>query len=195
MSDVVTIPLFPLSLLPLPGELVPLHIFEPRYRQLFDDLERLDLSFGIYCNHELNVNRIGAIMKLESVIKKYPDGESDVVVRCVDMFTMSRMLRTFRNKLYPAAEITHWRVDQEELAGPDLYAAFSDFQKKRRITRQFRVFSLYQIAIELNLDLFDRYKFITASSSRKLSFLHSQLKYQMHLLDQELKSKDQFFLN
>jgi uncharacterized protein len=195
MSEVVTIPLFPLSLLPLPGELVPLHIFEPRYQQLFDDLERLDLTFGIYCSHELNEKRIGATMKLESVIKKYPGGESDVVVRCIDMFSMSKMLRTFRNKLYPAAEITHWHLDQEEMAGPDLYAVFNDFQKKRRITKQFRVFSLYQMAIELNLDLFDRYKFINASTPRKLSFLHNQLKYQLHLLDQELKSKDQFFLN
>jgi uncharacterized protein len=195
MSETINIPLFPLSLLPLPGELVPLHIFEPRHRQLFSDLERLDLKFGIFCNHELNEKKIGSVMKLESVIKKYPDGESDVVVRCIDMFSMSKMLRTFRDKLYPGAEVTHWNIDEEEMAGPDVYAAFNDFQKKRNITKQFRVFSMYQIAIELNLDLFDRYKFIMAPSPKKLSFLRSQLKYQMHILDQEVKSKDQFFLN
>ena len=195
MDELQNIPLFPLSLLPLPDELVPLHIFEPRYRQLLTDMETFDVKFGIYCNHELNKERIGSVMKLESVIKKYPGGESDIIVRCTDMFSLHRMLRTFRDKLYPGAEVTAWNINAEDLAPPDLYALFNEFQKKRNITKQFRVFSLYQIAIELNLDLFDRYKFATASASRQGSFLHNQLKFHLHVLDQGSRAKDQFHLN
>ena len=41
MQEVKKIPIFPLSILPLPKEIVPLHIFEPRYRQLLQDLEKV----------------------------------------------------------------------------------------------------------------------------------------------------------
>ena len=47
MEKIVRIPMFPLAILPVPGELVPLHIFEPRYRQLLQDMETSDITFGI----------------------------------------------------------------------------------------------------------------------------------------------------
>ncbi len=81
MARITTIPMFPLSLLPLPGELVPLHIFEPRYKQLLEDAENADIHFGIYFNNTINEEKIGSLMKLESVIKRYPRGESDIIVK------------------------------------------------------------------------------------------------------------------
>jgi len=66
----ITIPMFPLSILPLPGELVPLHIFEPRYKQLLQDAESDDTSFGIFFNSTINTEKVGSLMKLESVIKR-----------------------------------------------------------------------------------------------------------------------------
>jgi uncharacterized protein len=195
MSELTSIPLFPLSLLPIPGELVPLHIFEPRYRQLLVDLERFDITFGIFCNHELNGQRIGSLMKLESVIKKYGTGDSDIILRCIDLFSMYKMFRTFRDKSYPGGQVRRWYLNTDELAPVELYPVFNEYQKKRNITKQFRVFSLYQIAVELNLDLFDRYKFLTATHSRQLLFLLNQLKFNLHVLDHEARAKDHYHLN
>ncbi|MFO0505619.1 MAG: peptidase, partial [Chryseotalea sp.] len=79
MDSGVLIPLFPLRILPLPGELVPLHIFEPRYKQLLQDVEERDVRFGIYFDHPINNERLGSFMRLESVIKRYPKGELDVI--------------------------------------------------------------------------------------------------------------------
>ena len=78
MADQTRIPMFPLTIFPLPGEMVPLHIFEPRYRQLLQDAEERDISFGIYFNHTLNTEKLGSLVKLESVIKRYDGGESDI---------------------------------------------------------------------------------------------------------------------
>ena len=78
MSGSLLIPMFPLNLLPLPGELVPLHIFEPRYKQLLNDAETDDITFGIFWSHEGNRAKVGSLMKLESVIKRYPGGEADI---------------------------------------------------------------------------------------------------------------------
>ena len=75
---------------------MPLHIFEPRYKQLLEEVESRDLSFGIYFSHESNEAKIGSIVKLESVIKRYAGGESDVIVQCLDLFTLEVMARTYR---------------------------------------------------------------------------------------------------
>ena len=188
------IPLFPLALLPLPGELVPLHIFEPRYRQLLQDAETLDLHFGIYCNHTVNEQKLGAFMKLESIIKRYATGESDIIVRCIDVFTMHTMQRTYQSKLYPGADVTMWEEDTSQFPGVQLYEDFIAYQQKRNIKSHFNIFNIYQIATELNLDLYERYKFLTSAPERKLSFLSSHLRFQLHVLTQEEKSKDLYNL-
>jgi len=193
MSEPLMIPMFPLTLLPLPGELVPLHIFEPRYKQLLQDAETLDISFGIYCNHDLNKERLGARMKLESVIKRYGTGESDIVVRCMDIFSMDKLYRNYKNRMYPGGDVKFRQIDIHAMPGVELYELFLIFQTKRNINSHFTSFNIYQIAHELNFDLYDRYRFLNTPA--KEPFLINQLKFQIHILRQEEKSKDVFHLN
>jgi Lon protease-like protein len=195
MSGSLLIPMFPLSLLPLPGELVPLHIFEPRYKQLLGDTETMDISFGIFFNHECNVEKLGALMKLESVIKRYPGGALDIVLRCVDIFSMEKFYRNYKSRLYPGGEIRYWKINPDTMPGAELYQSFLLFQEKRKITRHFTAFTLYQVASELNLDLFDRYKLVTLPADKKEAFLINRLKFQLHVMQQEERSRDVFHLN
>jgi uncharacterized protein len=195
MADPVLIPMFPLALLPLPGELVPLHIFEPRYRQLLQDAEATDVSFGIYCNHELNKIGLGSLMKLESVIKRYPTGESDIIVRCVDVFTMEKLFRVYKTKTYPGGDVQHWNINSQEIPGVELYQLFLEYQAKRNINHHFTTFNIYQVAAELNFDLYDRYKFLNFSPGKRDRFLINHLKFQLHVLHQADKSKNSWHLN
>lgn len=195
MPESSLIPIFPLLLLPLPGELVPLHIFEPRYKQLLEDAETKDLSFGIFLNHQSNHQKLGGVMKLESVIKRYPDGESDIVVRCVDMFQMEKLHRRYKAKLYPGGDIINLGIDTRAMPSVELNELFLIFQEKRNINRHFTTFTLYQVATELNLDLFDRYKLISLPSLKKNAFLITQLKFQLHVISHEEKSREVFHLN
>lgn len=187
--------MFPLTLLPLPGELVPLHIFEPRYRQLLEEAENKDISFGIYCNHECNHEKLGSLMKLESVIKRHPGGESDIVLRCLDVFCMDKLYRTYKNKLYPGGDVRNIDVDPQSMPGVELYELFLVFQEKRKINRHFTAFTLYQLAAELSLDLFERYRLLTLPAPKRDGFLLTQLKFQLHIIGQEEKSKDVYHLN
>lgn len=195
MPESLLIPVFPLALLPLPGELVPLHIFEPRYKQLVEDAETTDISFGIFLSHACNERNVGALMKLESVIKRYPGGESDIVVRCIDFFSMQKLYRTYKTRLYPGGEITHWRLDPQAMPGVELYELFLNFQERRKINRHFTAFTLYQIATELTLDLLDRYKLMTLHRANIEPFLINQLRFQLHVMQQEEQSRDIFHLN
>jgi len=191
----INIPMFPLSLLPLPGELVPLHIFEPRYRQLLQDAESDDISFGIFFTNTINTEQIGSLMKLESVIKRYPQGESDIIVKCLDTFTMDKLYRTFKSKMYPGGDVTLAEVDLNEMGGGKLSELFLEYLTKRNITRQQGFFSLYTMAQELNLEVNDRYTFLTADQPGRINFLIQRVKYQTQILNQEEKSKDVFHLN
>ena len=195
MAEPSIIPMFPLTLLPLPGELIPLHIFEPRYKQLLEDAEITDISFGIFLNHTCNTGKLGGLMKLESVVKRYASGESDIVLRCIDTFTMAKLYRNYRTKLYPGGEITQWGIDVQAMPGVELYELFLAYQEKRKINRHFTAFTLYQVATELNLDLSERYKLMTLPPQKRDAYLIAQLTFQMHILQREEQSKDVFHLN
>ncbi len=187
--------MFPLAILPVPGELVPLHIFEPRYRQLLQDMETSDITFGIYFSHEINQARIGSLMRLESVIKRYPGGESDIIVRCQDNFTLDHLLRTYKDKLYPGGDVSFWETDSSVLPSPGLYALFVEYLRLRRINEHVAPFNIYQVAHELNLDVQSRYKFLRLQNDQRESFLLNAIRFQIYLLNQEEKSRDVFHLN
>jgi hypothetical protein len=195
VEEFIKIPMFPLSIFPLPGELVPLHIFEPRYQQLLQDAETRDISFGIYFNHVSNVDKLGSSMTLESIIKRYPGGESDVIVKCTDLFEMNTLFRTYRDKLYPGGEVRFWKVDITQMVDKKLAEALVAYLSQINIVRHDKDFSAFHIATELSLDFDERLKFVRLDQDKKVSFLLTLLKYQEKLLDHADKAKDIFHLN
>ena len=81
--------MFPLPILPLPGEMVQLHVFEPRYQMLFDELEGMDLEeFGIPFSKQNNLAGVGSVMRLVTVRAKQQDGSRDVVVTSTGLFQL-----------------------------------------------------------------------------------------------------------
>lgn len=187
--------MFPLSILPLPGEMVPLHIFEPRYKQLLQDAESDDISFGIFFNNTINDEKVGSLMKLESVLKRYPSGESDIIVKCYDLFTLEKLTRTFKSKLYPGGDVQFWNESLTDTVDADLDSLFAEYLKRRNIKRHVVVDNVFGVAQELNLELNERYQLVTAIGDMRERFLKSQLTYKIKLLQHEEKSKDVYHLN
>ncbi|MBK5278848.1 MAG: LON peptidase substrate-binding domain-containing protein [Bacteroidia bacterium] len=187
--------MFPLTLFPLPGELVPLHIFEPRYKQLLEHATARDISFGIYFNHTSNVTKLGSLVKLESVIKKFPSGESDIIVKCIDLFELVTLYRTYRDKLYPGGDVQFWNVDLKAPVSEILHEEFIEYLSLLKINRHSNESSVFGIANELNLDFDDRLKFVQAEHDKRESFLLSRLRFQKHVMLEAEKLKDVFHLN
>lgn len=73
------LPLFPLNLVLYPGELLPLHIFEPRYRQMLADCLEGDQRFGITAEVSPGPGAIGCIARIRGT-ESLPDGRSNIVV-------------------------------------------------------------------------------------------------------------------
>jgi ATP-dependent Lon protease len=86
------IPLFPLNVVLFPGEELPLHIFEPRYRRMVR--ERLDgrSPFGMLLAMEDGITRVGCTAEILEVVKRYPDGRMDIVTVGRDPFRIVELL-------------------------------------------------------------------------------------------------------
>jgi hypothetical protein len=195
VAELIQIPMFPLTIFPLPGEMVPLHIFEPRYKQLLEDAEIRDISFGIYFNHASNTSKMGSLVKLESVIKRYPGGESDIIVKCIDLFELTTLFRTYREKLYPGADVDLWNVNLKASVSKILHDEFIVYLGLLKINRHGQESSVFGIANELNLDFEDRLRLVQADDDRRETFLLSRLRFQKHVMLEAEKLKDVFHLN
>jgi ATP-dependent Lon protease len=75
------LPLFPLQVVLLPGAVIPLHVFEERYKVLIHECMRDQKEFGINLVLGGRVHRVGCTAMLEEIIRRYPDGRMDVRVR------------------------------------------------------------------------------------------------------------------
>lgn len=187
--------MFPLSIFPLPGEMVPLHIFEPRYRQLLEDAETKDIPFGIFFNQTANTDKLGSLVKLESVIKRYKTGESDIIVKCIDLFTMDKLYKTYKDKLYPGGDVTCWKVDSLKPMSNSLKEYFDQYHAWLKLTHSDKVVSIFDVANELSLGFDERLKFVHLAADKQESYLINQIKYQIQLMRQAESAKDIFHLN
>ena len=71
--------MFPLDLVLLPGTPLPLHIFEPRYREMISECLDRSQHFGVLRGKEQELAEIGCTAEILTVTKKYPDGRMDIV--------------------------------------------------------------------------------------------------------------------
>jgi ATP-dependent Lon protease len=92
------IPLFPLNVVLLPGAELPLHIFEPRYRQMVKDCLEDNSEFGMLLALPNGVARVGCTAEIVDVVKRYDDGRMDILTtgrspfRAVHLFTENPVL-------------------------------------------------------------------------------------------------------
>jgi Lon protease-like protein len=90
------LPIFPLPLVLFPGASLPLHIFEPRYRELLADCRRGDGRFGVVLatggpERELPRGRVGCVAEVQEV-HALPDGRSNVLVEGVERFAFEEFV-------------------------------------------------------------------------------------------------------
>ena len=101
-ASVSDFPLFPLSLVALPGELVPLHIFEDRYKTMMDEVLEADGEFGIVWLADDGLRDVGCACRIEQVLERMDDGRLNLLTRGTRPF---RVLERQSHLAYPAGVI------------------------------------------------------------------------------------------
>ncbi|WP_026809503.1 LON peptidase substrate-binding domain-containing protein [Arenibacter latericius] len=100
------LPMFPLESIFFPGELVHLHIFEDRYKELIRDVKEEDGVFGIpvYISGAI---ALGTEMKLEDIVATYEDGKLDVICSALRVFIINSFQNKWGSKKYAGGEVSH----------------------------------------------------------------------------------------
>ncbi len=103
------LPIFPLELVLLPGVPLPLHIFEPRYKEMIAECLEQKKPFGVVRASSDGVADIGCTAEIMSVTKKYDDGRMDILTRGVERF---EVIEVNEDRSFLQAEIS---VVQDEV--------------------------------------------------------------------------------
>lgn len=80
------LPLFPLDVVLFPGMALPLHVFEPRYKELIGECLEQDAPFGVVRAVEDGLAQVGCSAEVVTIVKKYDDGRMDIVTRGLRRF-------------------------------------------------------------------------------------------------------------
>src|SRR6059058_4390872 len=106
--------LFPLGIVLLPTERIPLHIFEPRYRELIGECIEEDREFGLVYADEGGVRELGTRARVAAILERFDDGRLNIVVEGGSRFLVEELTggRTFMT-----AEVTD--VHDDELVVAD----------------------------------------------------------------------------
>jgi hypothetical protein len=127
MARTEEIALFPLGLFLLPGDYTQLHIFEERYKQLISDCEATGMGFGISFTNKLNSDNFGCLVEITEVLKRYPNGELDVLVKATSIFKLQQFFYQKQNRLYPGGLVSHIDSLRNYRASDNLLLAFRQY--------------------------------------------------------------------
>jgi len=114
------LPLFPLDVVLLPGTPLPLHIFEPRYKELVSEcLDRKKL-FGVVRAKEEGIAEIGCTAEIITIAKKYPDGRMDIATEDRERF---EVIQVNQERSFLQAEVLYLQDEPGDATAEEIARA------------------------------------------------------------------------
>jgi Lon protease-like protein len=111
-------PLFPLGLVALPGEVVPLHVFEERYKTMVARCLEDESEFGIVWMADDGLRDVGCACEITEVVDRDDEGRLNVLTRGTRPF---QLLEREEHLPYPAG-VVEFLADREEAVDGSLAA-------------------------------------------------------------------------
>jgi Lon protease-like protein len=161
------IPVFPLGIVVYPGEMVNLHIFEPRYKQLVNECYAEGKPFGIPTVIDNKLNEMGTLVKITEMVQVYDNGEMDIRTEGVRVFRVLEMIKAIPDKLFSGAIVNY----PENMEGPGkrelmqkVVNAIRELHRLLNITKDFHKpdeeLAAYDIAHHAGLSLEEEYELL-----------------------------------
>ena len=124
--------LFPLGIVLLPTEQIPLHIFEDRYQELIGECLADGTEFGLVYADEDGLREIGTRAAVTEVLERFDDGRLNVVCEGRERF---RLLELTEGRSFQTGVVEAVEDDEPEAAAPaDVDAAFGLFRRLVELT-------------------------------------------------------------
>ena len=163
-QEISQIPLFPLPLVLMSAEVLPLHIFEPRYRAMLEDVADSDNSFGVVLFDESTadgdrpaVGTIGCLAEIRESFKM-DDGRSNILTVGIQRFEIIEYVETLDPYLSATVEF----FNDENDTSDELFEA------------SLRLADLFRRALDSarpNLDIDDQMPMVNDDDPEELSFI------------------------
>ncbi|MBS1596604.1 MAG: LON peptidase substrate-binding domain-containing protein [Bacteroidetes bacterium] len=161
------IPIFPLSIVVYPGEMMNLHIFEPRYKQLINECYAENKNFGVPTVINNKLNEIGTLVKIVEIVNVQENGEMDIKTIGTTVFRILEVIKSVPDKLYGGAIVNY----PENVEGPGnrelmqkVVNAIRELHRLLRITKDFKKpddqLNVYDIAHHAGLSLQEEYELL-----------------------------------
>ncbi len=194
------LPLFPLQSIFFPGETVPLHVFEDRYKQLIQDCREEAITFGIpvFINNKMEY---GVEVQLVEVVTTYETGEMDVVCVARQVFKLLAFDNIMENKLYAGGIVKLLEYDYEAseekkqtiINGIKQLYAIMDVPYTKLNVKEFNSFTL---AHKIGLSFEQEYQLLQIPTENdRLNFISLHLTSTITVLSEVNRTKKTIELN
>lgn len=123
--------LFPLGLVLLPGERVPLHIFEERYKELIGECLESDREFGLVYADDDGLRDLGTRARVTEVLTRFDDGRLNILVEGGERFRLTELTD---GRSYNTGLVTPIVDDADPAEHPAVEEALRLFERLRELT-------------------------------------------------------------
>jgi Lon protease-like protein len=124
--------LFPLPIVLVPTERIPLHIFEPRYKELIDECTELGEEFGlVLATGDGAVHEIGTRARVVQVVELLDDGSTNIIVEGGERF---RLLELTSGRAFTTGTVEQVLDDDEPALAADVERALELFTELAEVS-------------------------------------------------------------
>jgi len=190
----VKLPFFPLQTVFYPGETVPLHIFEERYKQLINDCRSEAVTFGIpvYINDRID---FGTEVQLVEVVTTYENGSMDIVCVARQVFKVVSFDSEMESKKYPGGVVQFLDGvnDGETTNKEEVLKKINDLYELMGVTLDpipADKFNTYMLAHKMGFSFDQEYELLQISKeSERLTYILKHLNSTIAVLKQVDRTK------
>lgn len=191
--------MFPLQVFLLPGEEMPLRIFEPRYKQLINECNETGDTFGIPFIISDAIQPYGSEVELVNIVAKNSLGEMVILIKGVANFHLLNFKEKLPNKLYGGG-IIEYIDDKFSTTNPELVVLVKKLNLNidplmgSLITDD--AVNLMNVAKAIQLNSDEKYQFYTLRNAKHMeSYLIKRLRFIEQIQAQEKLLENNFSLN
>lgn len=194
------LPLLPLPAVFFPGEMVALHIFEERYKQLINDVRDANMNFGVAVYIDGMIS-FGTELHLKEVIKTYDTGEMDIICIGQRIFKVNAFQKFMGTKLYAGGEIEFMHYYDDSILSLKehvmrLITELYELMEVSIIVVASENWNIYQVIHKIGLSLAQEFKLLLMTyESERLLFIKAHLINTIQVLRQVNQSKEMIGMN
>ena len=167
------IPIFPLGIVVYPGEVLNLHIFEPRYKQLISECHTSKRPFGIPTVIDNKMQDVGSLVEITEMTTVHENGEMDIRTKGVRIFRILEVIKEVPDKLYSGAIVNY--PETYEKGNPELMRkvmnSIHDLHELLKVSKDFkqkgREIRSYDVAHHIGMSLQEEYELLGLLDERQ----------------------------